>query len=203
MADPTLPEAVQGWWEAFLTSRPLLPGAGVHAELTLSATLAGFRVGARFDAVRIGDQAVQIFDWKTSIHKPPRSWLGQRLQTRVYPLLLALAGEPLNGGRPVPPQQISMVYWFAQAPSEPEVFSYDGELFERDQRYLEETIGDIAAVESEQLPLTGNHKRCTLCSYRSLCGRGTRAADFEQVTDPEEELASLDIDLSQVEEIEF
>jgi hypothetical protein len=42
--------------------------------------------------------------------------LKERLQTRLYPFLLVEAGTYLNGGSPIQPDHIQMIYWFASDP---------------------------------------------------------------------------------------
>jgi len=133
------------WWENFLGAKPSLlgslddPGTFWRAEIALSAPLAGFRLIAKFDLVVIkrAGQAV-IFDWKTSKKRAPRAWLAKRLQTRVYPYLLVVAGAQLNDHNPLKPEQVELVYWFASHPDRPERFTYDRASFEADGVYLQE-----------------------------------------------------------------
>ncbi len=120
-----------GWWQAYLDAAPAaLPGQR-FPEVTLSAPLGASgerRLVAKYDLVVLTpDGRAVIFDWKTSRHRPPRRWLAERLQTRVYPYLLLHAGVDLNGGRPLAPEQIEMVYWFAGFPDRPERFVYSAD----------------------------------------------------------------------------
>ncbi len=196
--DPVLTD----WWQAYL-AWPLedLP-AQRWPEISLSAPLGQFRLLAKFDllAVEPGGRAV-IIDWKTSPHPPPREWLAKRLQTRVYPLVLALAGEELTGGPPILPDQIEMIYWYPSG--QPARFPYTTAQFERDQAALLQTVEDIA--QRTDFPLTPELKACAFCAYRSLCDRGERAASLDALLDVED--GSTDtppqIDLDQIAEIEF
>ena len=80
---------------------------------------------AKYDLVAIipGQKAI-IFDWKTSHKRPKDEWMAIRMQTRVYRALLVQAGAYLNGGAPIPPDQVEMVYWYADFPSEPTRFPW-------------------------------------------------------------------------------
>jgi hypothetical protein len=198
-ADPLL----GGWWASYLRTPPLgLPEGLRLPEIQLSTPLGDQRLLARFDLLAIdpGQRAV-IVDWKTTRHKPKRATLAARLQTRVYPFVLAEAGAELFGG-PIRPEQISLIYWFAEAPAEPEVFEYSAAAHADNQAYLGGLIAEIVGRHSETWPLTNEVKRCEFCVYRSLCNRGSKAGDFHEV-DTEVDDSDFNIDLDGVEEIAF
>ncbi|MBU0705003.1 MAG: PD-(D/E)XK nuclease family protein [Chloroflexi bacterium] len=107
------------WWHNYLTRGPGDLPASRYPEILLSAPLGDYRLVAKYDLVAVdpsamlragaGQRAV-ILDWKTSHKRPQRRWLAERLQTKVYPYLLVLAGAHLNGGQPLAPEQVEMVY---------------------------------------------------------------------------------------------
>lgn len=194
------------WWHNYLTTPPPdLPTALRRAEVVLSAPLGGYRLIAKYDLIAMspGERAV-IVDWKTSHRHPTRSALERRLQTRLYRYLLVEAGTPLNEGRPIGPEQVEMIYWFADSPAQPEHFPYDTAQFMADGEYLSDLIAEIERGDEEVWPLTTNERRCRFCHYRSLCERGVSAAPLdefngEQTAPP----VDLDIDLEQIAEIAF
>jgi hypothetical protein len=199
------------WWDNYLASPPPDLPPVRHPEITLSAALGDHRLIAKFDLIAIepGRRAV-IVDWKTSAKHPRLGWLIQRLQTRVYRYLLVRAGAALNGGQPLRPEQIEMIYWFANFPDEPERLRYDVTQFEADGRYLMEMAAEIAQRDDEVFSLTDDLRRCLFCAYRSLCRRGVEAGDLD-VADAETaavvEIASSDwaagFDFEQIGEIAF
>jgi hypothetical protein len=200
-------EDLQRWWESFLKYAPLdgLPFNRL-AEFSLSAPLAGFRLLAKYDVLAIdpGKKAV-IVDWKTSLHRPARHSLQERMQTRLYPFLLVEAGTKLNGGKPVLPEQVEMMYWFPEEPENPERFSYSTSQYLDERTYLEGLIGEIKGHAPGSFLLTLNEKLCQYCIYRSLCDRGKSAGAYQ---DQEEEAFAkadepLDLDFEQIGEIEF
>jgi hypothetical protein len=168
----------------------------------MSAPVGSQRLLARFDllAVDPGQRAV-IVDWKTARHRPDRRLLAARLQTRVYPFVLVEAGAGLFIG-PVKPEQVTLVYWFAEAPGEPEVFPYSRELHEENRAYLGGLIGEVLGRRQEVWPLTDDARMCQFCVYRSLCDRGVKAGDYHDV-DTEVDAFDFDIDLDSVEEVAF
>lgn len=195
------------WWQNYLNHRPaLLTQAQTYPELTLSAPLRGHRLQARFDllAVHPSGQLV-IIDWKTARQKPSRNTLARRLQTRVYPYVLARAGAAYNGGRPVNPADIQLVYWYPAAPARPEEFTYSNRLLERDEQILGELIEQVkTAAQTNNFPLVAGRKPCRFCTYRSYCNRGEKAGPLaEWAGEPQEVLDVSALDWDQIAEIQF
>lgn len=224
--DQLSPFAVQGdlqiWWKNFLDYIPSLPGFSDDStnkpltEISLTAQLAGYQLVAKYDALTLSNHQSEkhatIFDWKTYRKRPSRSWLASRLQTRLYPFLLAQAGSYLNQGTAIPPDQIEMVYWFANFPAQPERFSYTSDQYEEDRSYLSGLLREVDAQDEQTFDLTPHVERCRFCVYRSLCQRGVQAGSIEQMEvdwtpdlEREETGSDLDLDLDfeQIAEIEF
>ncbi|MCS7222177.1 MAG: PD-(D/E)XK nuclease family protein [Anaerolineae bacterium] len=181
------------WWHHYLTGAPAdLPDLR-YPEVILSAPIYSHRLVAKYDliAVEPGERMV-IVDWKTYRRRPPREWLARRLQTQVYPYLLVLAGFHLNGGQPVQPEQVEMIYWFAEFPQAPERFAYSSTQHRRDGDYLTGLIHEIAGLAEDHFTLTDDRRRCRYCPYRSLCRRGIRADSFDE-TDYEIRLEDFDL----------
>jgi hypothetical protein len=199
-----------GWWQAYLDAAPADLTGPRFPEVTLSAPLGDSeqrRLVAKYDLVVLTPEGrAVIVDWKTSRHRPPRRWLAERLQTRVYPYLLLQAGADLNGGRYLSPPQIEMVYWFAGFPDRPERLDYSVDQAVEDAGYLNGLLEQIALLAGGEgiFPLTPDEKQCRFCVYRSLCERGTAAGNLEKLDyrdfEPDVE---VELDFEQVAEIEY
>ena len=194
------------WWHNYLTTPPpALPSQLRRAEIVLSAPLSDYRLVAKYDLVAAtpGERLV-IVDWKTGQCRPARSTLESRLQTRLYRYLLVEAGTPLNEKQPVKPEQVQMVYWFAEYPTQPEYFPYDTAQFLADSDYLRRLIAEIGQHEEEVWSLTQDECLCLFCYYRSLCARKVIAGPLNDLAD-EQAIAptDFDVDLEQVAEIAF
>jgi CRISPR/Cas system-associated exonuclease Cas4 (RecB family) len=192
------------WWQDFSNDKDLrdflsLKDLRTYPESSLSAPLGSLRLLAKYDLIA-GAPAGKfiIYDWKTYRKRPRNEWLASRLQTRVYRALLAKAGSQLNGGKLIAPEQIEMIYWFADFPSEPARFPYNATQFRRDWETLSKLAEEISS--RQDFPLTEDVSRCLFCPYRSYCNRGVRAGDGEEL---EAELPPEDLTLEQVQEIEF
>lgn len=196
------------WWAAYLNDRLVasLPDQR-YPETVLSGPLGKGRITAKYDllAIQPGERAI-IIDWKTSKHKPKRSQLAERLQTIIYRYLLAEAGADLNGGAPIPPEQIEMVYWFAEDPANPERFAYSTAQHNDTHERLASLTNEINA--RKDFDLTTDTHRCKFCTYRSLCDRGVKAGNLEDMTestsiDEPGDMLDFDLDFDQIAEIEF
>jgi CRISPR/Cas system-associated exonuclease Cas4 (RecB family) len=206
---------LQRWWENFLNSEnltgltPLRSTPGVlrkdlsdlYPEATLSAPLGGFRLVAKYDLIAIENGKATIYDWKTYRKRPRDEWLFARMQTRVYRALLVHAGVHLNNSSPFDPEQIEMVYWFADFPNEPARFTYTSDQFKRDWDTLEKLAEEIESASS--YPLTDDTAKCSYCPYRSYCDRGVRAGELEQAEAEFESDELFDVNFEQIGEIEF
>jgi len=199
-SEPELAE----WWQAYLDAAPdPLPEKRL-VEYTLAAPFAGFRLVAKYDLLAIAPgERVVIVDWKTSTKKPKRQILLDRLQTRLYPFLLVEAGKGINGGNPVTPEQVELIYWFTAAPRSPEHFPYSAELYDKDKGFLLNLIADVVNASGTDFPLTSDQKLCRFCNYRSLCNRGDEAGEMEEESLDESGTSGFDMDFEQIAEIAF
>ncbi len=77
-------------------------------------------------AVEPGERLV-VVDWKAVLKRPSRANLARRLQTRVYRYLAVEGGAAFNGGQPPEPEQVEMIYWFAEFGGAVERFPYDAD----------------------------------------------------------------------------
>lgn len=194
------------WWDAYLhVPPPDLPTEFRQAEVKLSTPLGACRLVAKFDllAMQRGERAV-IVDWKTALRKPRREDLARRLQTHVYPYVLTEAGAHLFGG-PIKPEQVTLVYWFANAPMEPEIFRYNVAMHEQNRADLHALADEILSRHDVIWPLTPDERHCRYCVYRSLCDRGVGAGSLYDADDGLLDVGPEDIDftLDDIEEIIF
>lgn len=198
---------LQGWWQSYLQYRPTVATeARLYPEVILSTPLGGHRLVARFDLlVAQPDGTFLIIDWKTSLRKPPRDILAQRIQTRVYPYVLAMAGTAFNGGQSIDPITIQMIYWYPALPDQPEQFAYSHQLRQRDEQFLGDLIAQVKhASQTSAFPLVEDKKACIYCVYRSFCDRGAKAGPLAALTEePLEVIDVLALDWDQIAEIQY
>lgn len=196
------------WWANFLDSIPdTIPPPLVgdrSAEILLSAALKGHRLLAKLDFIcKFPDGSWWIYDWKTNLKRPSRSWLQRSLQTRLYPYLLVRASAAVNLGQEIPAGQVSMTYWFPAFPDQPETFEYSDPQFEMDEAYLSGLIADIERLDESGFVKTDRLETCRFCVYRSLCDRGTVAGEFGDASDAQQEEPEVSFDFDQIVEISF
>ena len=195
---------LQRWWENFAPFRQtgLADLTGRFPEITLSAPLEDYRLLAKYDLIGLTqDGKALIYDWKTYHKRPKNEWLAPRWQTRVYRALLVQAGAHLNHGKPFEPEQVEMIYWFADFPTEPAGFVYNASQFKRDWDALTKLAEEISSASD--YPKTEYRQKCLFCPYRGYCDRGAQAGD---VADAEAEMGAeelFDVNFEQITEIEF
>ncbi len=220
-------EDLSRWWHNYLESGPADLPASRYPEVVLSAPVSGHRLVAKYDLItlmsssklgrspsttlRTGPSPIEkavILEWKTSRKRPRRKWLAERLQTRVYPYLLVQAGSHLletGNCRSFQPEQVEMLYWFANFPEDPERFPYDAAQYHADSDYLASLVEEIKGLGDEDFALTTQERRCRYCPYRSLCQRGVRAGALDEAEDEPEwgDDFEIALDFEQIAEIEY
>jgi hypothetical protein len=201
------------WWSNFLTSiktgklSMILDKDSQHfEEITLSVPIGKFRQVAKYDLLIIHSAGkVIIVDWKTSQSHPRRTWLAGRLQTHVYPFVLVGALSGLLEGWQADPSLLEMVYWFTNQPEQLERFPYNLNEYQQDVRFLTNLVVTIDQKSEPIYPLTPNVQRCLFCTYRSLCNRGIKPGDLQQLEDWQEPSSAEEVSLNfdQIGEIEL
>jgi predicted RecB family nuclease len=188
------------WWEHYLNTKFEFTGCILQPELILTTPVGMYHLIAKFDLVAFkpGERAV-IYDWKTTRKRPKDEWMAARMQTRVYRAMLIQAGATLNGGAPLQPAKIEMIYWYADYPTEPVLFPYNDTQHTREWDALTSLITEIG--NHRHFPLTEDEKKCAYCPYRSYCNRGEKAGRMDGLT--ETDPISTDLNYEQIAEIEF
>lgn len=197
-------ENLKRWWDHFQQSAEIAAlsrMALLKTETLLSAPLSPFRLVAKYDLIASDGKKFFIYDWKTYRKRPKNETLATRWQTRVYRALLAKAGASFNGGQPIAPERIEMVYWFADYPSDAARFPYAADQYQRDWDALSTLAAEIESASS--FPKTENLARCLYCPYRSHCNRGIRAGDSLDAELETEADEAFDLNFEQIGEIEF
>lgn len=189
------------WWQNYVSAPLGLNSHSLHSELTLSSPIGKHRLLAKYDLVAVKGTHVLIYDWKTYARRPPEEQLSSRWQTRIYRLLMAEAGSALNGGTPFPPNEIEMIYWFAEFPSQPARFHYDDAQRQGDLAAVASVVAEIAS--GHDFPMTEDRNLCKFCTYRSYCERGLAAGERLEPDTDSDAGDLLDFNLEQIPEIEF
>ena len=193
------------WWQNFIENIPFDKNEKLFPEQMLMTKLDGKLVVAKYDLiVQHKDGKITIYDWKTSKKHPGRERMAARMQTKVYPFVLANGINKLSPGQPISSENIEMIYWFSNHPQEPEVFQYNQTQFEQDKSEISALLEEITSLEGEDdFPLTLNLNHCKFCRYRSLCDRGVEAGDLEEMTFFDEPADEFDIDFNESAPIEY
>lgn len=196
-------DELKAWWSRYLAWQSAHLPDERFPELTLTVPLADSLLMAKYDVVaKLADGTFLIVDWKTG-HQPKRLRLADRMQTIVYPVVLAHGGAWLNDVQPIAPERIRLVYWFAET-GETVEFNLSAEKLRQDEARLVSLLQGIAS--GAEFSKTANERHCRFCAYRSLCERGELpgnwAGNLEEL-DEDGAPGVLSLDLDEIEEISF
>jgi hypothetical protein len=177
-------QTMRRWWQNYLSWQEcnLPPRRQAEMTLTTSLNLAGKEtapvlLAAKYDLLtRLTDGKLLIIDWKTG-RPQRRGILASRLQTIVYRYVLSRAGMWMNDGQPVVPEQIRMIYWFAEDGSTIEL-DYSTEQQIQDGERLRGIVGEM--VERFEFPLVSDERVFRFCTYRTLCERTVEAPTLDE-----------------------
>lgn len=173
--DPKL----RGWWQIFQEKGPQIPTGKLFPELSLTVPIGRHLLTGRFDLLVLGEGQVQIFDWKTEARPPTRAKLQEALQTRFYLALAAEGGPALK--QSVEPEQISLNYWYVNAPEEMVTINYSQDRHIENWAFLKEAIAELDRfiAAGGDWPLTDDLAQCRRCAYQVFCDRIVDSIDLK------------------------
>ncbi|MEL6900396.1 MAG: PD-(D/E)XK nuclease family protein [Cyanobacteria bacterium J06606_4] len=125
------------------------------------------------------DSSGHIFDWKTHQKPPPKAWLANDWQTRLYRYVLCETTD-------LSPEQISMTYWFvrpssrdSQQSSQPTSYRFDYSQLAHDltRQDLQRLTDQLTLMRQQaNFPKVSIDKGlCDRCPYNVRCDRSDRA----------------------------
>lgn len=157
---------IRGYWADFLASPHATSPEACWSEQTLRVAIAGLRVVVRYDRlVRHDDGRWVILDWKTGRRFDAAS-AASNWQTRLYRLALVAGGQVFNGGRPIAPTDVTVVYWHVPS-GESHSYPYSESLRAEDEAALEKVAGRLA--EGLEAGFAPNASHCERCVYQTRC----------------------------------
>jgi len=168
---------VHAWFQRFVNSIYQQLSGKLAPEYTLTASLNGFLLSAKYDLLQQDRGVYTIYDWKTSRKKPAKAWLEAQLQSKVFPLVLAyqpsISSDALT-------RTIRMVYWEVTEPGSPFVLEYGPEKLNECSAGLSALVFQIKANGTREFEKTEDVQRCRFCVYRSYCNRPVDPVDVEE-----------------------
>ena len=169
-------ERLSLWIDNFLRSQYAKIVPNQFAEHISRIDLDGNLLLAKFDLLRVEQDTLEIFDWKSSRVLPKRNQLERRIQTQVYPLVAAMT-QAHN------PALVRMHYWEAGFPDQPITFAFDQKAIELHRNKIAGLITLIRSLDADEFLRTTNLKKCAFCEYQSYCARVGAEGDQESYAD--------------------
>lgn len=169
----TLPE-LPTLWGSYVASPYIEPPVGgrVWTEQVLHFTLEGVAFEVRYDRLLEENGQWTIMDWKTGKVDPVK--LSDDWQTKLYLFALVEAGAVLNGGEPIAPESIRIVYWEVATGTNSPVH-YDSAKHESTRRSLTKKAKSILprfdehGTDCQHFARKASH--CVRCHFGSLCNQ--------------------------------
>lgn len=130
---------LQQWFDTLQQSPPPFISGERRSEHQQTMVCGGFTLIAVYDLLIQNSQNAQILDWKTYTRPRNLKALKNDWQTRLYPYLLTETSS-------YSPEQISMVYWFAQVRGQEShslVLPYDSEQHQQTHAGLRQVLGQL------------------------------------------------------------
>lgn len=188
---------VRAWWQAFETHSPVknLPAnARFLPETGLTVPLGNHLLYGRFDLLVIGEDDqnqpfAHIFDWKTG-RAADAAELNGRWQTRLYLALLAEGGSAFWPQKiDLTPEQISLTYWYVQAPDTPITIRYSPAQHQENWATLQAYAARLDEAATAGIwPLTEDWQHCRECAYQVFCqrqGAGSAVPELDEAEEPD------------------
>jgi len=168
-----------------------------YPEFELKFSEGEIRLQAKYDLIMIdADNRAVIYDWKVMEKPIKQKNVEKAFQTRVYMYMLAKAGDIIQG-KPIKPENITMIYWQANYPDNPVKIGYSEEMFKQDEEFLKAEIEKVLNCDFGASGLkTTDEKVCRFCEFCSICN----GFDTEEVI---EDADGFELEWEGVEEVEF
>jgi len=191
------------WLSTFIDYVNTLQIGTAFVEETLVTELNGRQIQARYDLIfQDHDGSISIIDWKTTGAEPRKSFLQEKMQTIIYPFILAESLEELFPGNRFDERIINMRYWYVNYPRIIVEFTHGEKEQIENRKILSELISEIINKEPDDFSKTKDKSLCRFCTYRSLCERGSLAGVLTGHK-TELDLDDLTIDFDNIGDFEF
>lgn len=187
------------WWFEFVKLAPDSLAGKKYCEAFYSIPIGSYRLVAKYDLLVVQDDgSATLFDWKTSHHAPRRTTMQQRMQTRVYPYLLAKLASSNSIFSGLNVDQIKMIYWYPDPMIQPIEFIYSSQQFQMDEEFLNQLVAEIASLPEEAFTKTLDiEHKCKFCRFRTFCETGVEPGTLNEAdpdTDASDNLFDLDFE---------
>ncbi|NJK40837.1 MAG: PD-(D/E)XK nuclease family protein [Acaryochloridaceae cyanobacterium SU_2_1] len=187
---------IQTWFDSFAQFPPPMIRGEHLSEYHRWGWLEGYLLVAIYDLLILNPEQAQVLDWKSYARPRQDIELRQNWQTRLYLYLLAETSD-------YAPEQISMTYWFAEAPelgrANTLTFAYDQTLHAQTHQELRGWLSQLrdwcqAYARGEdfpQVPLTAQqcYTAWGCCPFVNRCQR-----EQQQTTKLARQVAWADIE---------
>jgi CRISPR/Cas system-associated exonuclease Cas4 (RecB family) len=134
------------------------------SEYSLYCKIDKSKIQAKFDLVVIGNDSIEIWDWKTELKQINRKNAENRMQTIVY-LFICTEVIPKIYNLDIPYENISMNYFQPDFEDSRIRIEYSEEKHKKNREIIKTYINSIEKLDF----MYKNTKHCKYCEFNKLC----------------------------------
>ena len=148
---------------------PIKEGYTYLPEYEIRLSLNGNKILAKYDLVVIGENKIEIWDWKTESKEINYKNVENRIQTILYLVLSKeVIGNLLNIN--IPSENISMKYYQPEFDDGPICITYNDE---KHKEYINKINQYITLIQKtnykNEQEIYKNDRHCSYCEFNKLC----------------------------------
>lgn len=134
-------------------------------EYELRYCINGYRLQSKFDLIVIGNNSIEIYDWKTESRKIDYKNVESRMQTILYMFLAKEVISKLEG-KNIESGNIKMKYYQPEFDNEAITISYSDEKHNSNRNKI---INYLNMIQEGNFEGNKNKKHCQYCEFNKLC----------------------------------
>ena len=150
-------------------------------EYEVRTKIFGSYISAKYDLVIIGENSIDIWDWKTESQKTSYKNIENRMQTVVY---MYLAKEVIAKiyKKDIPYENITMNYFRLKIDDKPITIAYNKEKHIRNKSIIGNYINSIDNIDFDGY-IDKNKNHCKYCEFNKLCNN--QSINYEIIKEDE------------------
>lgn len=171
----------KSWIEKVKNLIPIEHSKVYLPEYEVRTKIYGSYLSAKYDLVIIGENSIEIWDWKTESQKTSYKNIESRMQTVVY---MYLAKEIIAKiyKKDIPYENITMNYFRLKIDQKPITIAYTEEKHIRNKSIIENYINNIESIDFDGY-IDKNKKHCKYCEFNKLCNN--QSINYEMIKEDE------------------
>lgn len=146
-------------------------------EYELRLNINGYKIQAKYDLLVLGNDSIEIYDWKTESRKIDYKNVENRMQTILY-MFLAKEVIPKLENRNIDTENIKMKYYQPEFDNEAITIVYNDDKHINNKNKI---INYLNMMQEDDYEEHKNKKHCQYCEFNKLCNN--KSVDYSILED--------------------